>query len=53
MKTDSLFYRLFQIRPQILFELLSDSSQPVSDYEFTSVEVKQLAFRIDNDCARD
>jgi predicted transposase/invertase (TIGR01784 family) len=47
MKTDSLFYRLFQIRPQILFELLSNSSQPVSNYEFTSIEVKQLAFRID------
>jgi predicted transposase/invertase (TIGR01784 family) len=47
LKTDSLFYRLFQIRPQLLFELLSSSSQPVSDYEFTSVEVKQLSFRID------
>ncbi|AFZ43512.1 hypothetical protein PCC7418_1314 [Halothece sp. PCC 7418] len=47
MKTDSLFYRLFQIRPQILFELLSNSSEPVTNYEFTSVEVKQLAFRID------
>jgi predicted transposase/invertase (TIGR01784 family) len=47
LKTDSLFYRLFQIRPQILFELLSNSSEPVTNYEFTSVEVKQLAFRID------
>ncbi|AFZ42316.1 hypothetical protein PCC7418_0064 [Halothece sp. PCC 7418] len=47
MKTDSLFYRLFQIRPQLLFELLSDSPQPASSYQFTSVEVKQLAFRLD------
>jgi len=47
MKTDSLFYHLFQIRPQLLFELLSDSPQPASDYQFTSVEVKQLAFRLD------
>jgi len=47
MKTDSLFYRLFQIRPQLLFELVSGSGEPASRYEFRSVEVKQLAFRID------
>ena len=47
MKTDSLFYRLFQMRPQLLFDLLSDSPQATSDYQFTSVEVKQLSFRID------
>ena len=47
MKTDSLFYHLFQMRPQLLFELLSNASQAISNYEFTSVEVKQLAFRID------
>lgn len=43
MKTDSLFYRIFQTRPQLLFELLSNASQTTSHYEFTSVEVKQLA----------
>jgi predicted transposase/invertase (TIGR01784 family) len=47
LKTDSLFYRLFQIRPQLFFELLSGSSQADCNYQFTSVEVKQLAFRID------
>ena len=47
MKTDSLFYRLFQMRPQLLFELLSGSTEPNSNYQFTSVEVKQLAFRLD------
>ena len=47
MKTDSLFYRLFQIRPQLFFELLSGASQADCNYQFTSVEVKQLAFRID------
>jgi len=46
MKTDSLFYRLFQIRPQLLFELLSGSPQPASSYQFTSVEVKDYAFRL-------
>jgi len=47
MKTDSLFYRLFQIRPQLLFELVSGSGEPASRYQFRSVEVKQLAFRMD------
>ena len=47
MKTDSLFYRLFQIRPQLLFELLSGSPEAASRYQFRSVEVKQLAFRVD------
>jgi len=47
MKTDSLFYRLFQLRPQLLFELLNDTGQRSSDYQFSSVEVKQLAFRMD------
>ena len=47
MKTDSLFYRLFQIRPQLLFELLSGSPKTASRYQFRSVEVKQLAFRMD------
>ena len=47
MKTDSLFYRLFQIRPQLLFELLSGSGESANRYKFSSVEVKQLAFRMD------
>jgi len=47
IKTDSLFYRLFQIRPQLLFELVSASGELASRYEFRSVEVKQLAFRMD------
>ena len=47
MKTDSLFYRLFQIRPQLLFDLLSTDLPTNINYTFTSVEVKQLSFRLD------
>jgi predicted transposase/invertase (TIGR01784 family) len=47
LKTDSIFYRLFQTDPGILFELLGQSPALAQDYEFRSVEIKQLAFRID------
>jgi predicted transposase/invertase (TIGR01784 family) len=47
MKTDSLFYRLFQAYPAVLFELLGQPSETAQGYRFQSVEVKQLAFRID------
>ncbi|MEB3279965.1 MAG: Rpn family recombination-promoting nuclease/putative transposase [Lyngbya sp.] len=45
MKTDSLFYRIFQTAPAIFFELIG---QPTPEgYQFQSVELKQTAFRID------
>ena len=47
MKTDSIFYRLFQSFPGIFFELIDKSPQLADIYKFSSVEVKQLAFRID------
>lgn len=47
MKTDSIFYRLFQRFPGIFFELIDRSPAEASSYNFTSVEVKQLAFRLD------
>lgn len=46
MKTDSLFYRLFQSAPSLFFELLGESL-PADNYRFDSVEVKQTSFRID------
>ena len=45
MKTDSIFYQLFQLLPELLGELLGDSS--TAGYGFTSVEIKELARRID------
>ncbi|QSJ17248.1 Rpn family recombination-promoting nuclease/putative transposase [Nostoc sp. UHCC 0702] len=47
MKTDSIFYRLFQTFPGILFELIGRQPTEASAYQFSSVELKQTAFRID------
>ena len=47
MKTDSLFYRLFQNFPSLLFELIGVSVAHSEEYQFRSVEIKQTAFRID------
>jgi predicted transposase/invertase (TIGR01784 family) len=47
LKTDSIFFRIFQTDPGILFELLGQSPDVAQGYEFKSVEVKQVAFRLD------
>jgi predicted transposase/invertase (TIGR01784 family) len=47
LKTDSIFYRIFQSSPEILFELLGQSPELVQGREFGSVEIKQVAFRLD------
>lgn len=47
MKTDSIFYRLFQTFPGIFFELIDQPLSEANIYEFMSVEIKQTAFRID------
>jgi len=47
VKTDSIFYNLFQAFPSIFFELINRSPEEAASYEFTSREVKQLAFRLD------
>jgi predicted transposase/invertase (TIGR01784 family) len=47
MKTDSLFYRIFQTAPGIVLELAGASPSDSAGYEFRSVELKQTAFRID------
>lgn len=47
MKTDSIFYRLFQEFPSIFFELIGEAPEEADLYQFSSVEVKQTAFRID------
>ncbi|MEA5577534.1 Rpn family recombination-promoting nuclease/putative transposase [Anabaena sp. UHCC 0451] len=47
MKTDTIFYSLFQEFPSIFFELINQSPTEAVAYEFTSREVKQLAFRLD------
>ncbi|MEH2224209.1 Rpn family recombination-promoting nuclease/putative transposase [Nostoc sp.] len=47
MKTDTIFYTLFQTLPGVLFELLEQSQALALHYQFTSVEIKELARRID------
>ncbi|NDJ20552.1 Rpn family recombination-promoting nuclease/putative transposase [Nostoc sp. B(2019)] len=47
MKTDSIFYRLFQELPSIFFELIGNPPQTADAYKFSSIEIKQTAFRID------
>ncbi|WGV24762.1 Rpn family recombination-promoting nuclease/putative transposase [Halotia branconii] len=47
MKTDSIFYCLFQEFPGIFFELIGNPSPTTESYKFSSIEIKQTAFRID------
>lgn len=47
MKTDTIFYSLFQEFPSFFFELIDCCPNEAVAYEFTSREIKQLAFRID------
>ena len=47
MKTDSLFYRLFQAMPALALELAGFPVAGRADYEFRSEEFKQTAFRLD------
>lgn len=47
VKTDSVLYTIFKTDPGILFELLGQSPDLAQGYEFRSVEIKQLAYRLD------
>ena len=47
MKTDTIFYRIFQSLPSIFFELINQPPKTAHIYQFSSVEVKQTSFRID------
>lgn len=47
MKTDSIFFQIFSTIPQLFFEILGEPTERGELYEFSSVEVKQTAFRID------
>ena len=47
MKTDHIFYRIFQELPETFFQLWGEVPGKLNDYRFDSVELKQTAFRID------
>ncbi len=47
MKTDSIFYSIFQSTPSIFLELIGKPPTAAQGYEFASVEIKQTALRMD------
>ena len=47
VKTDSIWYHLFLHFPSIFFELAGQPTSLADSYSFSSVEIKQLAFRLD------
>jgi predicted transposase/invertase (TIGR01784 family) len=47
MHTDTIFYQIFLTFHTLLFEILGEPTEKATDYQFTSVEVKEKAFRFD------
>ena len=47
MRRDSIFYKLFQQYPALLFELLTNPPLNAGEYKFDSVAVKEPKFEID------
>jgi predicted transposase/invertase (TIGR01784 family) len=47
MRRDTLFYRIFQQNPTLLFDLLPTPPPNRQGYTFESIEVKETSFRID------
>lgn len=47
MRRDSIFYKLFQQSPTLLFELLTNPPENAEEYRFDSVAVKEPKFEID------
>ena len=47
MKTDSIFYKIFLNYPRSFFDLIREAPTQENHYKFSSIEVKQLSFRLD------
>jgi predicted transposase/invertase (TIGR01784 family) len=47
VRTDTIFYQLFQSYPSLLFELMGLPPEMAEGYQFSSAEIKELAFRFD------
>ena len=47
MRTDTIFFQLFQTFEGLLFELVGLPPETAAGYHFTSVEIKEKAFRFD------
>lgn len=47
MKTDAIFYEIFQEFPHIFFEIIGEPTNNTNIYKFTAPEIKQKSFRLD------
>jgi predicted transposase/invertase (TIGR01784 family) len=47
MKMDSFFNRFFREFPSVFFALIGEDERKAGTYKFTSIEVKEQAFRFD------
>ena len=47
MRRDSIFYKLFQQYPSLLFQVLTNPPENANAYRFGSVAVKEPKFEID------
>lgn len=48
MQNDKLFHRLFQLVPQLVFELVGEAPETTEQYEaYRSEEIKEKAYRLD------
>ncbi|MDZ8106316.1 MAG: DUF2887 domain-containing protein, partial [Nostoc sp. DedQUE12a] len=47
MRRDSIFYKLFQQSPSLVFELLTNPPINAESYRFDSVAIKEPKFEID------
>jgi predicted transposase/invertase (TIGR01784 family) len=47
MRRDTIFYKIFQQSPTLLFELLPQPPERADEYIFDSVEVKETSLRMD------
>jgi predicted transposase/invertase (TIGR01784 family) len=47
MRRDTIFHKIFQQSPTLLFDLLPSAPANAAGYTFASVEVKETAFRMD------
>jgi predicted transposase YdaD len=48
MRRDTIFHKIFQQSPTLLFDLLPSAPANAAGYTFASVEVKETAFRMDD-----
>jgi len=47
MKRDSIFYKIFEQNPSLLFDLVDQKPPEANNYRFSSTNVKETEFRID------